>query len=158
MELIKEIHEEIQKPPPYIGYNEWAVFLDKTVHKHGFELVHIEDPTIGVRKKGVSDHVIVFPGADIKFGREVIRRLAKDNLKVIDGDIEYVVVKCNSKFPFVVSDKGSSWAECQDDTNPLLRYFGNEYPQEYQDKVFTGYVPDIHDLVKSIIDSLGGEL
>ena len=157
MEVIKEIQEKILQGPPYMGYNEWAVYLDKTVHKYGFELVHIEDATIGIRRKDVTDHVVVFPGADIQFGKEVIKRISKSNLRVIEEGLEYAVIKCNSKFPFVVSDRGTSWAEVHDDTNPLLRYFGNEYPQEYLAKVFS-HTPDIHDLVKSVIDSLGGDL
>jgi len=154
MEVIREIQEQLQKPPPYMGYNEWAVFLDKTVHKHGYELVHIEDSTIGIRPKDSSDHVIVFPGADVKYGREVINRMAKEHMSVIEGNLKYVVIRVNSKFPFVVSDRGCSWAEDSSDENPLLRYFHNEYPQEYVDKVF-GYTPDIHDLIKSIVSQLG---
>ena len=154
MEVIKEIQREIQKPPPHMGYNEWAIFLDKTVHKYGYELVHVEDATIGIRPKDASDHVIVFPGSDIRFGREVIKCMAKDYMRVIEDDLEYIVVKINSKFPFVVSDRATSWGEDTSDTNPLIRYFHNKYPQEYVDKIFN-YTPDIHDLIKSIVSHLG---
>jgi len=156
MEIIKKIHEKIKEPPPYLNYNEWTIYLDDVCHEFGYSLVHVEDATIGIRRKGCKDYVIVFPGSDISYGQEVIERMAGDHLTVIDhvNDLKYVTVKVNGDFPFVVSDPHESLSCNHSPDNPLICFFANKYPSEYVDKVF-GYTADLQNIVNSIITSLG---